>query len=207
MCKTRTILGISIKKNTKNSIFHCRCLPCNFWCYRFSFLFRRLCPLVPHRENLDGKYFIMKKRVFDVFLMLIRRIVLVLHIHPVSNNQNFKILIIFVIFSRSDPSYFSCRNENIRGLFGAYQSSAWDGIIPSHPVPSHPIPSHGTEIFKNTSHGMGWDGDFLYHPIPWDENFFEYSIPSHGTNIFCKKFFLLRTERRHSYGCLCWSFG
>ncbi len=60
-----------------------------------------------------------------------------------------------------------------------HQGSAWDGIIPSHP-----IPSHGTFFRKFCP--MGWDGtkNFEHRPIPWDENFFEYPIPSHGTNTF-----------------------
>jgi hypothetical protein len=44
----------------------------------------------------------------------------------------------------------------------------WDEkFIPSHPVglDLHPIPSHGIFQKNESSHGMGWDGMGLSHPI------------------------------------------
>jgi len=53
---------------------------------------------------------------------------------------------------------------------------------------SHPIPSHPMGRFSENQYPMGWDGteDFENRPIPWDDFFFEYSIPSHGTKTFCE---------------------
>jgi hypothetical protein len=85
-----------------------------------------------------------------------------------------------------------------RGM-GQSHPVPWDGISERHPIAwdetfLKDIPFHRTKHFREVIHLMGQE---IFENIPLHsmgrENFSEHPTGSHGTNIFCRNLFLLRT--------------
>ena len=115
-------------------------------------------------------------------------------------------------------------NQFLKEIFWD-QGSAWDGIIPSHPIPwdvFHKILSHGMgwdSKFWRSSHPIGrkffkishlipWDTNFFLksHPVPWDENFFWTFHPISWHPHFMSKILHLLRKKFCWYWYLSWSF-